>query len=147
MIWKTNISSLLCLFGDKLTFLIFNNNQKVVQIYEMNNNKYQPKFIFEYYEKRLLFESIELLKENRLEQFKQYYLMFNNDYASPIFDKNNDEIGYAYLYHPNIQDYSNYIINSNLIAFVRLYFYNAKIYLNNNKIRNGKYFLINPEFV
>ena len=113
----------------------------------MNNNKYQLKFIFEYYEKRLLSESIELLKENRLEQFKQYYLMFNDDYASPIFDKNNDEIGYAYLYHPNIQDYSNYIINSNLIAFVRLYFYNAKIYLNNNKIRNGKYFLINPEFV
>ena len=103
-----------------MAFLIFNNNQKVFQIYEMNNNKYQIKFILDYYEKRYLYESIELLKENRFEQFKRYYLMFNNDYDSTIIDRNNDEIGYDYIYHQKIKDYNtNYIIDSNLIAFIR----------------------------
>ena len=96
------IPSLNCLFGDKSIFLLFNKN---IITYEMKDNKYIPKLIFSFYDKAYLNETINLIKENHLENYKKYYMLFNEDYASPIFNKNNNEIGYAFLYHPNIQDY------------------------------------------
>ena len=96
------IPSLNCLFGDKTIFLLFNKN---IITYEMKDNKYIPKLIFYFYDKGYLNETINLIKENHLENYKKYYMLFNEDYASPIFNKNNNEIGYAFLYHPNIQDY------------------------------------------
>ena len=120
------LSVVSCLLGDKLAFL---------------------KLIFNFSDKIYLRESIELLKEHGFSKYKQYFLLFNNDYTSPIFDKNNFSIGYAYLYNPKIADYSDYMINNELEALIRLYFNYAKIHSNNNELRNGKYILINPELI
>ena len=105
------------------------------------------KLIFIFHKNEYLLKCLELLKENGFEDFKKYYLMFKDDYASPIFNQDNKEIGYAYLYNPQIQDYSNYLINKKLIAFVKLYFNYAKMNSNNNQGRNGKYILINIELI
>jgi hypothetical protein len=40
-----------------------------------------------------------------------------------------------------------YIINNELEAIIKLYFNYAKIRLNNTKLRDGKYILINTEFI
>jgi len=42
------------------------------------------------------------------------------DNASPIFDQNNNEIGYAWLYNPKISDYSKYMFNYELEAIINL---------------------------
>ena len=138
------IPSLNCLLGDNKIFLIFNNN---IIMYEIKENKYIPKLIFYFYDKGNLSETIELLKEIHLEEYKKYYMLFNEDCASPIFNKTNNEIGYAFLYNPNIQDYSNYMINDDLKTLIKLYFNYAKFRKSNNEQRNGKYFLINPELI
>ena len=68
------------------------------------------------------------------------------DYASPIFDQDNKEIGYAFKYHPNVIDYTPYIINEEYKAFLILYFYYLSLGKKSNLI-NKKYFLINEEFM
>ena len=135
-----------CLFGDKMAFII-NKSNKYIQIFEKNEKIYLPKLIFRFHENKYVSQTIKLIKENGFENYKKYYLMFNNDFASPIFDPNDEEIGYAYLYNSQIQDYSNYIINKKLIAIIKLYFNYAKMHSNNNKGRNGKYILINQELI
>ena len=135
-----------CLFKEKMVF-IFDKNNNNIQIFEMNNKKYIQKFAFIFHKNEYLLKCVELLKENGFEDFKKYYLMFKDDYSSPIFNQDNKEIGYAYLYNPQIQDYSNYLINKKLIAFVKLYFNYAKIHSNNNEGRNGKYILVNIELI
>ena len=135
-----------CLFGDKMAFII-NKTNKYIQIFEKNEKIYLPKLIFRFHENNYVIQTIKLIKENGFENYKKYYLMFNNDFVSPIFNPNDEEIGYAYLYNSKIQDYSNYIINKKLIAIIKLYFNYAKIHSNNNKGRNGKYILINQELI
>ena len=49
----------------------------------------------------------------------------NKDFVSPIFDKENKEIGYAYKYNPSITDFSfyiPYIIDNNYKAMLKLHF-------------------------
>ena len=135
-----------CLFKEKMVF-IFDKNNNNIQIFEMKDKKYIPKLIFVFRENKCLLKCVELLKENGFEDFKKYYLMFKDDYASPIFNQDNKEIGFAFLYNPQIQDYSNYLINKKLIAFVKLYFNYAKMHSNNNQGRNGKYILVNIELI
>ena len=85
------------------------------------------------------------------ENYTKYYLIFidrNNqtDYASPIFDQNNKEIGYAYKYHPKITDYTPYIVSKVFKSILKLYFYYLKLGKKSNQI-NGKYYLINEEYM
>ena len=126
--------------------LIINNN--FVEICDFINNNYLPKMFLDFYEKSLVIESIQLLKEkNNLADYIQSYMIFNNDNASPIFNKYSEEIGYAYLYNQQIQDYSFNIINDKLVGLVRLYFNYAKIRYNKSLEKNKKYLLINPELM
>ena len=127
-----------------MVFILYN---KIVKIYEKKNNQFKKVLFLEFYHKRLLKYSIELLKKQGFLEYKKYYLYFINDYVSPIFEQSNTKIGYAYLYDPKISDYSKYIINNELEAIIKLYFNYAKIRLNNTKLRDGKYILINPEFI
>jgi hypothetical protein len=60
---------------------------------------------------------------------------------------NNKEIGIAYLYNPQIHDYSIYFINQKLKAFVKLYFNYFYLNSTNNRKRDGNYILINPELM
>ena len=141
---KPKIPLVSCIFGDNLVLIIIN---QLLEIYEKKGNQYIPKMIFYFYEKTYLLESIELFKKHKLEEYKKYYLLFNEDYASPIFNQLFDEVGYAYLYNSSIKDYSSYMINDILKALIKLYFNYAKIRFCNNKQRNGKYLLINPEIM
>ena len=91
-----------------------------------------------------------ILKENGLQQFSKYYLMFNNDnndLASPIFDQSNKEIGYAYKYSPNTKDYTPYIIKNDYKTMLKLYFYYTKFKAQASNNKNGSYYLlINGQF-
>jgi len=143
--FKQGINLYGCLLGNK-TILIL--NKKFVEICDYINNNYIPKMFLDFYEKSSLMESMKLLKEkNNLMGYIQSYMMFNNDNASPIFNKNNEEIGYAYLYNQQIQDYSSNIINDKLVGLVRLYFNYAIIRYNKSLEKNKKYLLINPELM
>ena len=144
---KQKITPLICLFGNKMALIIFNKN-KNLEICDYVGNKYIPKMFLEFYENNDLKESIKLLKEkNDLNDYIQSYMMFNNDYASPIFNIKNEEIGYGYIFNSQIKDYSFNIINDKLVAFIRLYFNYAKIRFCGNKYKNTKYFLINPDLM
>ena len=103
--------------------------------------------ILNFYEIRHLKESIKLLKEYHLEKYKQYFTLFNDDKASPIFNTNNDKVGTIFLFDYNIKDYSAYMLNDELKVLILLYFNYIRINLKNNKERNGKYILINPDLI
>ena len=103
----------------------------------------------EYYGRNELKNSFFLLKEKGITKFFDYYLIFynNSDLTSPIFDQYNKEIGYAYKYVPNINDYSSYIINNNYKIILKLYFnYNQFSCKSINKNNGNSYLLINGEF-
>ena len=103
--------------------------------------------LLDFKDKSLLNESIKLLKQYKFDKYKQYFLMFNNDYVSPIFNMNNKEIGIAYLYNQQTPDYSIYFINEKLKAFVKLYFNYLYLHSTNNNQRDGQYVLISPELI
>ena len=104
------IIQLNCLFGDGFVLFISYSDKKV-EFYKINENKYIFYMLLDFKDKSLLNESIKLLKQYKFDKYKQYFLMFNNDYVSPIFNMNNKEIGIAYLYNQQIPDYSIYFIN------------------------------------
>ena len=137
-----------CLFGGNMILFLFNNSDfnHFAEFYELNG-KLVPKLILNFYTVNNLNESMKLLLEKGFEQYHNFYLMFKNDYASPIFNDNNKEIGYAYVYNPNTQDYSNYLLNKKLISFIKYFFNYIKFNLNQNKQKNGRYYLINKEFI
>ena len=139
-------SSLNCFLGDGMVLFLFNKEKKV-ELYKINDNKYILYMVLDFKDSISLNESIKLLKENKFEKYNKYFLMFNNDYVSPIFNMNNKEIGTAILYHPQILDYSKYFISEKLKAFVKLYFNYLYLHSTNNNQRDGKYVLINPELI
>ena len=143
--FKQGLNPINILLGNKM-ILIINNN--FVEICDFINNNYMPKMFLDFYEKSLVIESIQSLKEkNNLMDYIKFFMMFNNDNASPIFNKNSEEIGYAYLYNQQIRDYSSNIINDKLVALIRLYFNYAKIRFSKSLEKNKRYLLINPELM
>ena len=136
-----------CNFGEKMVLFLFNNDNynHLAEFYEIKE-KLEPKLILKFHNGNYLKESMKLLMEKGFEQYHNFYLMFKNDYASPIFNDNNKEIGYAYLYNPNIQDYSKFLLNKELISFIKLFFNYFKFNTNQDKQKQGKYYLINKNF-
>ena len=118
------ISPLDCLFGDNFVIILFNNT--CAQIYDLKEYKYSIKIILNFYQKRHLKESIELLKEYHLEKYKKYFTLFNDDKASPIFNKNNDEIGTMFLFDNNITDYSTFMLSDVKVRLMKYYCRNYK---------------------
>ena len=137
----------ICIFGEKMVLFLFNNDNynHLAEFYEIKE-KLEPKLILKFHNRNYLKESMKLLMEKGFEQYHNFYLMFKNDYASPIFNDNNKEIGYAYLYNPNIQDYSKFLLNKELISFIKLFFNYFKFNTNQDKQKQGKYYLINKNF-
>ena len=144
-----------CYFGDNKIIIanngVTNNNFSIIVYYLDNSSCLLPEIFFKYNSENNFANNLNLLRENGLEKFCGY-LMFNNDdknldLASPIFDMHNKEIGYAYKYHPNINDYSPYIINKDYKTMLKLYFNYIKFgtqSINNNC--GSSYLLINKEF-
>ena len=145
-----------CYFGDNKIIVVHNGAPTtfLILIYYLDQSyKIIPEIFFRYYGETEFKNSIFLLQENGFLKFYQYYLMFkdnNKDFVSPIFDKENKEIGYAYKYNPSVTDFSfyiPYIIDNNYKTMLKLYF---NYILLKSKTINQKqersYLLINSEF-
>ena len=144
-----------CYFGDNKIFVV-NNGPKKYLIEVFYFDQYYniiPEIIFKFYGGNELNHSFSLLKEKGFEQYIGYYSMFNDDknntdYVSPIFNQNNKEIGYVYKYHPNINNYSPYIINNEYKVMLILYFYYQRLHSQSIKKYSGDfYILVNWEFI
>ena len=145
-----------CYFGDYKIIVVFNGAPKtfLILVYYFDKSyNIVPEIFFKYYGEKEFNDSIILLKENGFLQFYKYYLMFNDDnkdFASPIFDQNNKEIGYAYKYHQSVTDFSPYIpyiINSNYKTMLKLYFHYMQLKSKTiNKKKENYFLLINGEF-
>ena len=138
-----------CILGDnKIIFTINDNEQSLIEIGYLNEkNLFTP-------ESFLLFSQIEEMNNNinliLNEGYRKYcnsYLLFNNDYTSPIFNKDGNIIGEAFKYSPSIQDYSNYLIDLELLSMITLYFNYIQLRLNSNEIRESNYYLINKKLM
>ena len=132
--------------------MILQLEKNLIEIGELdnNNNVFKPNMILEVYNEHDLNDSINLLLSNGYEKYIQYYLLFNNDYISPIFNRDNNIIGYAYRYNEKINDYT-YFINKekNIKSFIQLYFANYKLnsLFNVNKIQNTELFILSEKYL
>ena len=121
-----------CDFGDNKIFRFRRGPQEYkIEVYDLDKyNKIIPEMIYKFYSITDYDNSYKLLKEEGYFQYTNHYILFsqdehnNNTYnASPIFDKNNKEIGYAYKYNPIITDYTPHIINNEYKTYIKLYFH------------------------
>ena len=139
-----------CYLGENKIFAIINNH--LINIYTLDkNDNIIPEIFYQFYEENELVKSLNNLKMIGYEKYIKTFCVFGHkdkteDYASPIFDQDNKEIGYAFKYHSNIKYYTPYIINEEYKAFLILYFYYLSLGKKSNLI-DKKYFLINEEFM
>ena len=144
-----------CYFGDNKIFLVFNEpNRYFINIYYLDKSyNTLPELFLKFNGQIEISNCLSLLKEKGYINFGNYYLLFGNqdinikDYASPIFDNTNKEIGYAYRYDSNIKDYTPYIITNEYKTILKLYFNYIKLHQKSNT-KNANYFcLINNEYI
>ena len=128
-----------CYLAENRIFSIFNSN---IDVYILDKNgNIMPEIFYYFYSENDCKISLNNLQIQGYENYTKYHLIFierNNqtDYASPIFDKNNKEIGYAYKYHPNLTDYTPYIVSKVFKSILKLYFYYLKL---SKKIKSNKW--------
>ena len=148
---KFKIDSFPVYLGDNKIFIILKETSKnIIEIGQLNNNILEPVMFFEHNHSNGMTQNIKLLISTGFIEYQKYYLLFNEDYISPIFDKNNNKIGQAYRYEKNIKNYSKYISREEYIkAFMEIYFanYKLKAKLNNKKKKEEIYFLVNENFL
>ena len=139
----------LIFFGDNKV-IIESRNNLAIEILSINNkNVFIPELFFCFFDENNFNNNFNLLLKEGYEQYIQYNLLFNNDYASPIFDKNNNSIGNAFKYEPSIKDYSIYQINEQLKAMIKLYFSHVQLKnkLNSKKITIEKYLIFDIKYI
>ena len=138
----------LILLGENKAF-IKRKTQFVIEICFINKNIFIPEMFFYFFNENILNNNLNLLQNDGYEQYSQYNLLFNNDYSSPIFNQNKNIIGYAFKYEPSKKDYSEYIINEQLEALIKIYFSYAQLKnkLNSNECFIGNYFILDKEYV
>ena len=148
---KFNIDYFLVFFGDNKIFIIIQEeSKKIIEIGELNEvNVFQPKMFFEHQNNDELILNKKLLIENGYNQYQNYYLMFNDDYISPIFDQNNNRIGRSYRFNETINDYSKIILREEKMkSLIGLYFSNYKLKTKfNNGIKINSYYIINENYL
>ena len=141
----------ICFFGDDKIFIKLIN-----QIYSMievgfldEDNFFITTQIFNFNDKTILNKNISLLTTIGYNEYSKNFLLFNDDYTSPIFDKNNKIVGNAFKFDSSIIDYTKYQINEEFKIMVKLYFYynQLKNNFNSNKIKEGYYYLINEDLI
>ena len=144
-----NDNKFIILLGDNKAF-IKRKTQYVLEICSINNNNFFiPELFYYFFSESILKNNLNLLQIESYDQYINFYLLFNNDYVSPIFDKNNNNIGYAFKYGASIKDFSNYLINEQLKAMIKLYFSHAQLKnkLNSDKILEGKYLILDIKYI
>ena len=139
------------LIGDNQIFLqIEYNNQFTLEIgYLDNNNIFRPNLFFNYFNKNQFNTNINELISKGYKEYSNIYLLYINDYVSPIFDRNNNIIGYAYKYHDAFKDYTKYEISRHLMINIKLYFSSLILKSNfkNGQLKKEYYYLINTKFI
>ena len=95
--------------GENKIFLLHFEKNLIEVCHLDNKNTFQPSMFFELNSSSDLKETINLLTTYEFIDYTKYFLMFNDDYISPIFDQNNVRIGRAYRYNEELKDYSKFI--------------------------------------
>ena len=146
------------LYTNIKTILIINNKiQNIILIGNYNNNAhfYNIDYILDYKNNTELIKETNSLIQEEYGKYLINHLIFNknyeNDYFSPIFDQNDNLVGFGYKYNDNINnDYSNYYFSNELISIIRLNIFYKQInnILNNkNTIMKDKFYLINEDYL
>jgi len=139
-----------CAFGEQKIFVkIVNYSQMIIEIGSISNEKniFTPKYLFSYSNQSYLnYGGSELLRLGYRE-YINYYLLFNNDNYTPIFDANGNIIGDAILYNHQIKDYSKFQINDQLKSMIKLYFNYSQLRYSGKEIKQREYYLFNEEFL
>jgi ubiquitin C-terminal hydrolase len=145
------VQDCLVCFGDNNIFIILQLLQNLIEIGELNDkNIFQPNIILDIYNKNDYNISINLLLSNGYNQYMKYYLLFSDDYISPIFNKENNIIGQAYRYSKSFNDYSDFIHKEKYLKFmIQLYFSNYKLnsLFNHKGIKSEKFFMLNEKYL
>ena len=139
----------LILLGDNKA-VIKNINEFIIEILFINNkNIFIPELFFCFLDENIFMNNFNLLVEEGYEQYIQNNLIFTNDYASIIFDKNNDNIGFAFKYNSSIKDYSIYQINEQLKAMIKLFFNHVQLKnkLNSKELLEEKYLIFDIKYI
>ena len=139
------------LLGDEKIFIeIHTTSKNMIEIgYLEENNIFQPIMFLEFENYDYFEMNIQMLKINGFNQYQNYFLLFNEDYISPIFDRNNFSIGRAYRYDISIKDYSKYISKENYMkSLVQLYLSNYALKTKfDDEIKIRQYFIINENYL
>ena len=133
--------------------IIYKDNILYYGKYNKNSNSYEIKYIFEFESENLLYSEIDDINRDIENYIKKNTVLKENnidDKISPIFSENKI-IGNIYKYnemdcdYSNYFDYSKFIKNEKLSAFISLYNYFNKFQNNLNKsgYKTDKYYLIN----
>ena len=134
-------------FGDNKVFIIIQSNvEYIIEVYHIdNNNEFQPTIFFEHQNKDNLITNTKLLTSNEYSEYYIYFLLFDEDYISPIFDLNNNRIGRTYRYNKELKDYSKYTSQEEKVKYmIKLYFSNYILRTKlNNKIEEKQILIIN----
>ena len=147
--YKTN--QYFCFFDIKKIFIVIKKqNQFTIELGHINDqNNFIIEILFDYNSIKDLEDNIIRIIDKGYSLYYKSSLMFShNDYVSPIFNQNQNIIGYAYKYNPNsLINYEDYIINEHLKKYIELYLYyvQLKISLKQNKIEFKYYYLVNEE--
>ena len=141
-------------FGDNKIFATINAppSEYIINVYNLENNNIIPEISYHFRDVNGLSNSRKILKEKGYENFTNCYIIFNDtvnqkDYASPIFNDNNKEIGYAFRYNPNINDYSHFKINNEYKNMLKLYYYYISLRSITLSRTKKSYYLVNSEFM
>ena len=145
------MDALSIIFGDDKIFVkILTTYKKILQICQFNNSNFlEPTMFFNHKNKSELNQNIQLLLSTGFNDYQKYYLLFNEDYISPIFDQNNKSIGQAFRYHKDINNYSKFVSREEKVkCLMGLYFSNYKLKTKfNKKIKAELYFIINEKYL
>ena len=134
----------------KMFIIIQSSSKNTIEIGDLNQeNMFTPKMFFDHKSNTQLNMNINLLITEGFTQYQKYFLMFNDDYLSPIFDKNNNRIGQAYRYDESIKEYTNYIYTEFYLKFmVKLYLSNYYLRTKFNKdINQNTFYIINENYL
>ena len=160
-----NIKSFKHISGNKKNILLIDSDSHSYLLFGSiinDENIYKLEYIFDFTNKQNLQKQLdELIKDYNYYFDKIIIFNKNNkyDYISPIYGTSNkNEIGNCYKYDNNLleKDYSNYILNQDLIKMINLYIYYKSLnsrFQNNNKskgkkeISSEKYYLVSEEII
>jgi ubiquitin C-terminal hydrolase len=150
---KSELLYFITKFGDNKIFATINApSEYIINVYNLENNNFIPEIFYHFNDVNGLMNSFKILNEKGYENFTNCYIIFNDsvnqkDYASPIFNDNNKEIGYAYRYSRNINDYSHFKINNEYKNMLKLYYYYISLRSLTLSRTKKSYYLVNSEFM